>query len=347
MEKQNKPEVLYRGVRVNYLEFERMILGGESIKPYYPPKINKEGRKVVGDGNEYGVYMTTNKSMVETAYGNPRSDNKVLFDDIELGSNPPLKIGMPNVGVVFEINTNNMDVREPWICSSLQGHYNNGFEGEEWIADEIPANNYRVMKVQLARDLVHDSQVIEAKNMNYEEFRQVVMSVLNSRKKRLTDFANAVRQISPLKRKIIERNSCQMRCFTKLFGNKGLAYMDSVEARDLNDLFDYLIMVEYKKNKNNIDFNKMFEVENFRTLISSDPSFKNFGKIEDTLNKRIEKVLENREKCMRVQPVDNQKLERFNDLYGNLVSILETFEKAKKIFIESVEKKQTKTAGVR
>jgi len=60
-------------------------------------------------------------------------------------------ITLPSCGIMVEIDTDGLEIRPPKIRSSLDGVYNNGFEGDEWIADEISPKHYRPIKLILSR----------------------------------------------------------------------------------------------------------------------------------------------------------------------------------------------------
>ncbi|OGH80369.1 MAG: hypothetical protein A3I29_00410 [Candidatus Magasanikbacteria bacterium RIFCSPLOWO2_02_FULL_44_11] len=60
-------------------------------------------------------------------------------------------VTLPSCGVIYEINTEGLTIREPEIAPVWKGHYNNGFEGKEWIADTIPQEFYKIKKLILSR----------------------------------------------------------------------------------------------------------------------------------------------------------------------------------------------------
>ncbi len=142
-----RPEKLYRGFVVDPEEL--------SIEMFHKPLVmgqqNEDDLSKTTDGNEAGVYMSTNQSMVESSnYGNgsrsslkvPRYASSNGFENI---------IHLPGCGVVVEVRTQDLDIRKPKISPVLQGHYNNGFIGDEWISDEVPTQNYRLLKLILSR----------------------------------------------------------------------------------------------------------------------------------------------------------------------------------------------------
>ena len=149
-----KPKYLYRGVIVSENILKTKPLFGVDLVPPNPPKYDEQGRKTVGDGNEYGVYMSDYKEVATNAYAAVRmSDGTPLNSNVRIGDRF-LKVAVPAVGIVYKISTDGLDVHKPWITSELKGHYNNGFMGDEWIAERIPVSNYVVEKVIVGEEIL-------------------------------------------------------------------------------------------------------------------------------------------------------------------------------------------------
>jgi|GEM_PF-2731079 len=146
VENESRPEKLYRGFVV-----DPESLSAELVeRPLVMGLAHKRDSSKSRDGNEAGVYMSSNPTMVEStnyahgAFGSlevPRYAARGGLRDT---------IPLPGCGVIVEVETQGMDVRRPEISEAMQGHYNNGFEGDEWIADEVPADHYRVTKLTLS-----------------------------------------------------------------------------------------------------------------------------------------------------------------------------------------------------
>ena len=81
---ENKPSVLYRGIKVNYNNLQNFEFSGVDLKVNYKPIIDQYGRKIVTDGNEYGVYMSDNLSMVTSAYGNLHHDGIPIHNNFTI-----------------------------------------------------------------------------------------------------------------------------------------------------------------------------------------------------------------------------------------------------------------------
>lgn len=60
--KREKPKKLYRGINVSRSELNNSkIFQQDDIYPFREPYIDEDGRKIIGDGNEYGIYTSDNK----------------------------------------------------------------------------------------------------------------------------------------------------------------------------------------------------------------------------------------------------------------------------------------------
>jgi hypothetical protein len=153
-----KPETLYRGITIPAAAVTEEIFTGE-IHPGEEPIINEHGEKVVADGNEYGVYMSDNAHMSEVAYATPRRGDSVPDSPkFNWKGASQSTVTTPRVGVLYEIDASDLDVRKPKITHNLEGHYNNGFQGDEWIADSIPAGSHKVTKLTLGPDTLHEAR---------------------------------------------------------------------------------------------------------------------------------------------------------------------------------------------
>ena len=237
-----KPEFLYRGVIVNEKLLKEKQIYGIDLTPPNPPKYDEQGRKTVGDGNEYGVYMTDNFAMADYAYGKPTTGGKPLlrrFDERD-------DISMPEVGIIYEINTDGLDIREPWISSQLRGHYNNGFEGKEWIADEIPEANYSIKKVSIGRDLLHDEENIPVfGNASIEEYTK---ERVEGRRERLEAFAQDMEKVPYSKR--ASWSMTHQNFLRDVYGENGAKYQkpESMKVATAEDAVRYLVARSYREN---------------------------------------------------------------------------------------------------
>ena len=148
-ESPQKPEKLFRAFTVHpeELSLEKLREG------LVPGNVNKDDPTKIGDGNELGVYMSTNPAMVESAYaaGGYSIEGSAIEVPRHNSANGSTNIiRLPMCGVVYEIDTADLAIRKPEITPALQGVHNNGFEGDEWIADKVPADNCTVKKLILS-----------------------------------------------------------------------------------------------------------------------------------------------------------------------------------------------------
>uniref|UniRef100_UPI003FF13713 hypothetical protein n=1 Tax=Candidatus Ventrenecus sp. TaxID=3085654 RepID=UPI003FF13713 len=246
---ENKPSVLYRGLKVDYNSLQNFEFSGVDLKVNYAPIIDQYGRKTVTDGNEYGVYMSDNLSMVTSAYGDLHHDGIPIHNNLSIYNE---RIMIPSVAVIYRINTNGLDVRKPFIVGYLKGHYNNGFQGDEWIADIVPASNYELYRVRIGADILHDAEDIDLSKK--DDISERVKQKLEMRKYRLETFANAMERMSPIKRNAIGRD--ELNILKSIYGQNGLKYIneDSLITSDVDGMLRYLVAKTFRKNESDIDF---------------------------------------------------------------------------------------------
>ena len=237
----DKPETLYRGIKIDYNALQNFEFTGVDLVVNYDPIIDKDGRKTVKDGNEYGVYMSDSLNMVNSAYGDLHNDGTSVNKDLYI-NNQGIKI--PDIGIIYEINTDGMEVRKPFISLSLRGHYNNGFDGTEWIADVVPAANYKLNRVRIGRDILHDEEDIDlSKDIDVSH---MVKEKIEGRKQRLETFANDMEKLSPSE--IREIGDTKLKVLKSIYGENGLKYVDenSLDTKTVDGMVRYLLVKSVK-----------------------------------------------------------------------------------------------------
>lgn len=246
---ENKPSVLYRGIKVNYNSLQNFKFSGVDLKVNYAPIIDQHGRKTVTDGNEYGVYMSDNLNMVTSAYGELHHDGLPIYNNLSIYNE---RIMIPSVAVIYQISTEGLDVRKPFISDQLKGHYNNGFQGDEWITDFVPADNYTLYRVRIGSDILHDAEDIDSSKT--DDISEQVKQKLEIRKYRLETFANAMEKMSPMKRNAIGGD--ELNILKSIYGKNGLKYIneDSLITNNVDGMLRYLVAKTFKQNESDIDF---------------------------------------------------------------------------------------------
>lgn len=155
------PETVFRGIVIPAANIGEWLFT-QPLVPGEPPFVDDQGRLTVRDGNEHGVYTTTSHNVADYAYATPRDDGDALPDSPTFSHRgfDWTRVGLPRVGVLYEIDPRGAPgIREPFIADYLRRHYNNGIEGEEWIADSFPVGSYRIQILRLGEDLLHRAQV--------------------------------------------------------------------------------------------------------------------------------------------------------------------------------------------
>lgn len=245
----NKPNVLYRGIKINYNSLQNFDFTGVDLKVNYDPIIDQYGRKIVADGNEYGVYMTDNLNMVTSAYGNLHHDGTPINNQLSISGE---RIMIPSVAVIYQINTDGLDIRKPFISDQLMGVYNNGFQGDEWIADIVPASNYKLYRVKIGSDILHDAEDIDL--LKVDDISEEVLEKLEMRRYRLETLANAIEKMPPVKRNLI--GSDELDILKSIYGENGLKYIneDSLSTTNADDMLKYLATKIFKQSESDVDF---------------------------------------------------------------------------------------------
>lgn len=165
-----KPEKLYRAFTVSVSDLNTDLFE----KPLIPGSGADTEHSVMKDGNELGVYMTTNEMMANRAYA--YSKDTIKCSRFNSGYGLVNFVELPRCGITVEVDTAGLSVRRPKISSQLMGHYNNGFAGDEWIADEVPASRYKVTRFTLSTHSNDSSRVVREVTDN-DDLRQAVQEM--------------------------------------------------------------------------------------------------------------------------------------------------------------------------
>jgi hypothetical protein len=251
-----KPHYLYRGIVITQGDLSNFSFS----KDLLPPQkycIDEYGRKTVEDGNEYGIYMSDNELMVLDAYGAPKNSCGELVSKTKVGSDDK-SIAMPGIGIVYKIDTQNLDVKRPFICNHLNGVYNNGYIGEEWIAQYIPSSNYQIMQATIGKDIIHDKEtIVSAKK---EDLNSIIQSKLTSRRYHLLSLATSLNKTACQNPYVLREISYgDIGILKKIFGDNGLAYSNlyNIEVNDISTMRDYLMCRNFSYNQRMLNFSEL------------------------------------------------------------------------------------------
>ena len=313
---ENKPSVLYRGLKVDYNSLQNFEFSGVDLKVNYAPIIDQYGRKTVTDGNEYGVYMSDNLSMVTSAYGDLHHDGIPIHNNLSIYNE---RIMIPSIAVIYQINTDGLDVRKPFISDQLKGHYNNGFQGDEWIADIIPANNYALYRVRIGADILHDAEDIDL--LRIKNISEQVKQKLEMRKYRLETFANAMERMSPMKRNVLGRD--ELSILKSIYGKNGLKYIneDSLLTSDVDGMLRYLMAKTFKQNESDIDFQTIRYINGLKGQATNIDSIIEILKNDKIKNMQDKVAFEKRKKQEGV-PYVTSKFDKQEKRLDGLISMV-------------------------
>lgn len=323
MNNKEKPKFLYRGVKIDYELLKKFQFYGVDIKPPHEPIIDENGNKTVGDGNEYGVYMTDNEVVARDAYAAVKTnDGTPINKNIMFGYDKERTM-IPSVGIVYKINTDGLDTHIPWITSYLKEHYNNGMGGDEWISESIPASNYSVDTIEIGPDTLHDSEMIQIDDIT--KIREEVIKKIETRKERLELFEEQIEGIPEKKRFLLDSNKIEI--LKEIYKIDGIMDIDlqSFEPNNVPDYLKYLMARTYSENKDNIDFTTL---EYIQTLKFKLRKVTNPEEMIDFINSEISFNEEKLEEFVSRKQMQNEEystasFDRKNDMYNKIKKQLE------------------------
>lgn len=283
------PETLYRGVVIQYDKLKDFKFYGVDLVPYGEPIIDENGRKLISDGNEFGIYMTDNPIMVSSAYGSVHGVGTCLSREIKIGRSSEF-IAIPDVGICYAINTNGMSVREPWISSVLMGHYNNGFDGHEYITDKIPSQNITVTRIQIGSDYLHEEELIDVTDIQKAE--ETTKKKLEDRKKRLVEFLKFAETLPPQKRKFL--GASEKRLFKDIYGENGVKYMkeDDIDLFHVEGILTQLLFTQYHNSPDNLDFQTLLYIEQLKDRLANSKNPNSINSLLELIQTDISSNLE-------------------------------------------------------
>jgi hypothetical protein len=142
-----RPETLYRGFRIDPSALKVSLFD----EPHLPLDASLDNPSRRTDGNELGIYMTTNPTMARQAYASNGKNPRIPTKPYDSGRGILDHIILPAVGIVLKITTEDLTIRRPKIITVWQGHYNNGYAGDEWITDELPPSTYHAIFMDSSR----------------------------------------------------------------------------------------------------------------------------------------------------------------------------------------------------
>ena len=191
------PKTLHRGIVLSPDELSTDILDVDLV-PGSVPKIDEQGRKTVHDGNEYGVYMSSNDKVAEMYsspnYGDIMPDSPVFYD--QNGHN--VGVMSPRVGVQYEIDAEDLETKKPFVEVTS---YNNGFGGDEYITDVVPKENHRIIAVRVGPDTLHKSTATFEVGDNPEKAIEDAKEEATRRIGRVVLLSQALTELTPEQRK--------------------------------------------------------------------------------------------------------------------------------------------------
>jgi len=283
----DKPENLYRGITLSYDKLKDFDFFGDLVVPY-EPIFNEAEEAVVRDGNEYGVYMSDNEQMVMGIYGNARLGGTAINKDIMIGVDRRL-VDIAKVAVVYTINPNGLDIRKPRITSYLEGVYNNGYGGDEWIANSVPVSNYEITRIRIGNDLLHDIEDILLLDGGLEPTKELILNKMQMRKYRLDALLNELAKLTPQERYRIDSERIEV--LRSVFGADGVRYTlpEAIDTSDNLGVIKFLQANFYHKSTS-LDFKTLLYLEKLKDRVAKSEAPESFETIKHIIGTDLEAV---------------------------------------------------------
>lgn len=281
-----RPETLYRGMRLDYNQLKNYSFARDITLP--PEFIYRDGMKCVMDGNEYGIYMSDNERMVDKSYAEvTEHDVDEIDHNIRIGMYK-VRVGLPKIGIKMEIATDGLNIKEPYICQQMQGVYNNGFQGKEWISTEdIPLNNISYTKVCMGPDILHEEKDFTGTPLS--RMKDSLTKEMEVRNKRLQTLVSELRNVPPnaLARADTENLSKDLRL---MYGERDAIHQDtrtmSLETKD--DLRAFLLAGSYQRD--GLDLESIWKIDRFMQNVKDGPIV--MSEVRDMAEQKVERGMD-------------------------------------------------------
>lgn len=320
MSSNNMPKQLYRGIVIPYTMLEEVAFGDIDLVPPKGPIIDDQGRKNDLSDNEYGLYMSDNESMVDGAYGTVKNKFGIPIQGNLVIGFSQMEIKIPGIAIKYEINTEGIPIRIPRITKYLEGSYNGGYAGNEWIADKVPVNNYRITKISIGKDILHDTEDVEIINGDIKEAKEKTKKIIEMRKYRLESLANELIKMSEDQRRNI--SPTKMEVLKDIFGPNGVRYINvnNINISTNAGKIQCLLALFYNRSPGTIDYKTLEYIETLKQRL-----FKlNTSDLAETLNNIILEDLESakRKKSLFLQKKTAEGTKLNTDSFDNTIAMM-------------------------
>lgn len=224
------PKTLYRGIKLTDKALQSFFFDkGIDMPPNF--YIDKNGRKNVMDGQEYGIYLTDTK-LFASMYGT---------DSRTLGSSKGSRIGniclseyrepiaLPLIGLVYEIDTQNLDsIRRPILDKNLN---NQQGMGEEYLSTRaVPSSNTKIIELKMGKDWCHDEKTFDAGNLF--SARGAIQQEFVKRKNHLEQFDYDCSKLSS-RDQLLSISPAHRNVFKAMYGDNGVVYTPNTPQQDI------------------------------------------------------------------------------------------------------------------
>ena len=303
------PKIIYRGIVLNSQSAREYKYIGDSIRLKTKPVKAADGNEILPNGNEYGIYMTGHKDIAVENYARRYGKNRKILSNRNVLKPNALQTNIyaPSVGVVFEINTNGLNVKIPKNYTGFAE--NEGHFGHEWISKEpIPQKNYRISDFYISENLLFDETHITVTNIVKDTAR--LMQIIKQRETRTKIFIQEVIDKIPGNDRIVLSQS-QIDIYKKIYGEEGVRFID-YENKDIKTEYDklmYIFAKEYRKDTKNLDMRSLGILVDIEKELKNPKNNKN---LESLLLDKKQKKTETRDNYVNKQNKDGGKQNTYN-----------------------------------
>lgn len=290
------PSTLYRGMKFDDKTFLHYSLNNGLTMP--PQHKNDKGEIVISDGQEYGLYLSDTKDLVDIYAG--KKDQSTMggrqISDIILGQNH--RLCMPQIGVIYEVDTEGLNIRKPHL-TIFAGHQNG--IGSEYISDtDIPCSNTKIESLYVSADFLHDEQHIEPSVDAKSEIRKLLEKREEHLEKADYDLSQIQNKAS-LRMMSFSKFSPEYAVMRKLYGDSELVFKspDELPKETDSEIEDYLLCQAY--NEHGLDFKKLNglqmrlssgkAVEEYKTTLETSKQSESKVRLDTTLLERLDPTL--------------------------------------------------------
>lgn len=197
--------------------------------------------------------------------------------------------------------------------------------GDEWIADFVPAQNYRVVNVKIGADNLHDEEIIDISDITKVD--EIIKKKMEERKQRLEVFHQFLSNCTPQQRVGFNTKDDEQ-IFKEIFGENGAKYVSSsdIKVSSAKDYVKYLIAEFYQQSPEQIDFTTLRYIVGKRGFLSDTDSVEKLTELiqNDIManDKKRQDFIQRKQQAGEV--VNTSGFDSREEMYKRVMSVLKS-----------------------